>query len=67
MPNPRETATVIIDRSKLNLPPPPQAPAAPVPAVPQPARDGSGKWPIVIAALVVLLAAVIAWYVLSSA
>jgi hypothetical protein len=68
IPNPRETATVIIDRSKLNLPPRPQAPAAPpVPAVPQPARDGSGKWPIVIAALVVLLAAVIAWYVLSSA
>ena len=68
MPNPRETATVIIDRSKLNLPPRPQAPAAPpVPAVPQPARDSSGKWPIVIAALVVLLAAVIAWYVLSSA
>jgi eukaryotic-like serine/threonine-protein kinase len=68
LPNPRETATVIIDRSKLNLPPRPQAPAAPpVPAVPQPAGDGSGKWPIVIAALVVLLAAVIAWYVLSSA
>ena len=68
MPNPRETATVIIDRSKLNLPPRPQEPSAPpVPAVPQPARDSSGKWPIVIAALVVLLAAVIAWYVLSSA
>ena len=68
MRNPRETATVIIDRSKLNLPPRPQTPAAPpVPAVPEPARDGSGKWPIVIAALVVLLAAVIAWYVLSSA
>ena len=72
MPNPRETATVIIDRSKLNLAPHPQPPAAPqpkpavAPAV-QPHSGGSGKWPILIAALVVTLAAIIAWYVWSAA
>lgn len=72
MPNPRETATVIIDRSKLNLPSRPQAPAAPQPMppatpAPEPSRSGGGRWPILLAALVVALAAIIAWYVLSSA
>ena len=72
MPNPRETATVIIDRSKLNLPPRPPAPPAPQPMPPaepavEPARSGGVKWPILVAALVVVLAAIIAWYVLSSA
>ena len=72
MPNPRETATVIIDRSKLNLPPRPPAPPAPQPMPPaapagEPVRSGSVKWPILVAALIVVLAAIIAWYVLRSA
>jgi serine/threonine-protein kinase len=73
MPNPRETATVVIDRSKLSLPPRPQAPAAPQPAPPappaaQPPLVDRVKWPIVIAgAVIVLAAAIIAWFVLSSA
>ena len=72
MPNPRETATVVIDRSKLNLPPRPPAPPAPQPMPPaapaaEPASSGGAKWPILVAALVVVLAAIIAWYVLSSA
>ena len=72
MPNPRETATVIIDRSKLNLPPRPPAPPAPQPMPPaapavEPVRSGGVKWPILVAALVVVLAAIIAWYVLRSA
>jgi len=74
MPNPRETATVIIDRSKLNLPPRSQAPpAAPQPmppaspAVEPPPPAGGVKWPILVAALAVVLAAIIAWYVLRSA
>jgi eukaryotic-like serine/threonine-protein kinase len=73
MPNPRETATVIIDRSKLNLPPRPEAPAAPQPGPPAlpaapPARAEGVKWPILIAAAlaIVLATVVIAWIVLSS-
>jgi serine/threonine-protein kinase len=67
MPNPRETATVAIDRSKLNLPPkkptPPPAsqPTPPAPAPPaQQARAEGVRSPV-------LAAAAIAWYVLSSA
>ena len=75
MPNPRETATVIIDRSKLNLPPRTPAPLAPQPTPsvpPAPARHAPAeavKSPILIvtAIVIVLVAAAIAWYVLKSA
>jgi serine/threonine protein kinase len=76
MPNPRETATVVIDRSKLNLPPkkptPPPAsqPTPPAPAPPaQQARAEGVRSPVLIvtAVVIVLAAAAIAWYVLSSA
>ncbi len=78
IPNPRETATVLIDRSKLNqllreqaaAPPqinrPAPAPAPrPIPRTrpaPGPARE---RWPVFVVIAVVLAAAAIAWYVLS--
>jgi eukaryotic-like serine/threonine-protein kinase len=66
LPSARETATVAIDRSKLNLPPAPgpRTPAAPKtrPADPPRRRE---TWPIFVVAGVVLAVAAIAWYVLS--
>jgi len=76
MPNPRETATVVIDRSKLNLPakkptpPPAPQPKPPAPAPPAQQAQAEGvRSPalIVTAVVIVLAAAAIAWYVLSSA
>ena len=78
IPNPRETATVVIDRSKLSLPPrkpdPAPAPApqprqsAPSARTPRAQGEGVG-WPVLIAAALAILlaAAAIAWYVMSSA
>ncbi len=66
LPNPRDTATVVIDRSKLELPPAPRprAPAAPQPKPAAPPRRRE-TWPIVVVVGVVLTVAAIAWYVLS--
>ena len=76
MPNPRETATVVIDRSKLTLPPrkptPPPAsqpqPPAPAPLAQQAQVEGVRSPVLIVTAVVIVLAAAaIAWYVLSSA
>ena len=66
LPNPRETATVVIDRSKLNLPPAsgPRTPAAPQPRPADPPRTRE-SWPLFVVVGVVLAVAAIAWYVLS--
>ena len=65
LPNPRDTATVVMDRSKLQLPPAPRprAPAAPLPKPTAPPQRRE-TWPFVVVG-VVLTVAVIAWYVLS--
>ena len=75
MPNPRETATVIIDRSKLILPPrnapPPPPRTAPEPSAAHPPEPGEApargfdKWPVIAVIGVVLAAVAIAWYVLT--
>ena len=64
IPNPRESATIVIDRTLLNLPPKPAAASA--------SRPGAADWlraldirsPLVIgaAAAVVVLSAVLGWY-----
>jgi serine/threonine protein kinase len=66
MPNPRDTATVVIDRSKLELPPKPspRAPAAPQPKLAEPPRRRE-RWPIFVVVSVVVAIAAIAVYVLS--